>query len=384
MSERDLMAMLSETNPVQVADLAPLDPPSLGRRPQSRRFVLVAAVVAAAVAASLIGVFAFSGSPSRHAGGLGAQVVPPPTLAHPLPPGAKQTSLREAAEALGVPLVLPDSSLAAPSDVGAVWTGSFLAERRAAVTFPAAGLIVLYWHPALYAHPDSLFAAVAKGKPEFHALDLEGVAALAIDQNSDSTGTNFGSIEFNTGGATIAVLGHYDQATLQEVAQSIVDRAPPQPPIVAGPVTVPTNVDSPAAAQKLLPFDAVFPSEATPISLAVFKPSHQLMAFFNTSATGPYELVEGPSDETVAMLEETAKRWTVGPIHEIDLVDGVEVLLQGSSDGSLTASWLRSDSGSTILTWIQGPETAARGQVDGTFTKQQALSIASDVIAQGG
>ena len=64
--------------------------------------------------------------------------------------------------------------------------------------------------------------------------------------------------------------------------------------------------------------------------------------------------------------------------------DGVDVLLQGSSDGSLVASWIRGDGGSKILTWIRGPDTAESGQVDGMFTKQQALAVVADIIAQGG
>jgi hypothetical protein len=229
MSERDVVVMLSESNPVQVVDLASLDPPSFGHRPPRRRLVLVAAVLAA-VAASLIGLFAFSDSSIHRPPSGGLQLLPPPTLAHPLPTGGKETSLPEAAKALGAPIVLPNSSLAAPPDVGAVWAGSFSEGKSAAVTFPAAGLIVLYWHPALYANPGSVFTAVADGKAGFHVLDLKGVAALAIDQNSDSTGTNFGSIEFDASGTTILVLGHYGQQTLQAVAQSIVDQSPPARP----------------------------------------------------------------------------------------------------------------------------------------------------------
>jgi hypothetical protein len=225
MSDRDVMALLGAANPVRVEDLAPLDPPDLSqRRFPSRRLALATAVLTAAVAASLIGVFVFSGSPSPRPGSGEFQVVPLPTLAHPLGPGAKQTSLPAASRALGVHIVLPDSSIAAPSDAGAVWIGSMLDEKRAAVTFPSAGLIVLYWRPSLYADAPALFAAVADGKPGFHLVDLDGVAALGIDQNSDSTGTNFGSIEFDTGGTTIAVLGHYDQQTLRALAQSILDR----------------------------------------------------------------------------------------------------------------------------------------------------------------
>ena len=382
MSEIDAMRLLAEANPVRVEALAPMRFPDLRHRRPQRRWVLAVAGAAVALAASLIGFFAFDGSPRRPQVGL--RIVPPPTLAHPLV-GAEEVSLADATKAFGAPIVLPDTALVGPSDAGAVWLQSHVPGIHAvAIAFPGPQIIVWYLPNELTGAPLAEYTAIAKGLSGAHVVDLGGVPGLAIAQNSDSTGANFGSLGFVIGGTEIVVLGHYDDATLRSIAQSIVDQARHQPPIVAGPATAPTNVDSAAAAQKLLPFAAVFPSEAAPTSLAVFEPSHQLMAFFNTSATGPYELVEGPSDETVAMLEETARRWTVGPIHEIDLVDGVVVLLQGWSDGSLTASWLRSDSGSTILTWIQGPETAARGQVDGTFTKQQALAIASDVIAQGG
>jgi hypothetical protein len=154
--------------------------------------------------------------------------------------------------------------------------------------------------------------------------------------------------------------------------------------MLAEPGEAPTPVADAAAANALLPFKVVLPADTKPTSLGVFERSHQLDAYFDTPASGPYTLVEGLSTETVAMLEETAKRWTVGPIHEIDVVDGVEVLLQGWSDGSLVASWIREDGGSRILTWIEGPETAANGQVKGTFTKQQALAVAADIISQGG
>lgn len=223
----DVLALLAEANPVRLEDVTPLDLPDLER---PRRRLALAAVAAAAIAltAALLAVFVFSGSPSRRPGHAGFQLLPSPTLAHPLPTGAaKRTSLAEAGHELGAPLVLPDSSLAAPSGVGAVWSGSLLREKRAAVTFPSSGLIVLYWHPALYANPPAIFAGVVKGNPGFHLLDLGGVAALAIDQDSDSTGANFGSVEFDAGGTTIAVLGHYGQQALEAVAQSIVDQSRP-------------------------------------------------------------------------------------------------------------------------------------------------------------
>ncbi len=56
------------------------------------------------------------------------------------------------------------------------------------------------------------------------AIDLNGVPALATQQNSDQLGTNFGSVEFVKGGTRIAVLGHYDEGILESIAQSIVDQ----------------------------------------------------------------------------------------------------------------------------------------------------------------
>jgi len=388
MTETDAMRLLADANPVHSEDQDAISLPDavFGRHRPQRRLVLAVAVVAGAIAASLIAVFAVGGSPKQPLGVM-RSIEPAISLARPLPhPDAKEITLADAAKVLGAPIVFPDDSLASPADVGAVWAQRTGPVVDVAVTFPRTGLIVNYERPIPYPQPvPQMYATEARQSPDsMSVIDLNGVPALATRQNSDQLHQNFGAISFVENGTVVSVLGHYETATLESIAQSIVEQAPPQPPIAAGPTTAPTNVDSAAAAQKLLPFAAVLPSEEAPTSLAVFESSHQLMAFFNTSATGPYELVEGPSDETVAMLEETAKRWTVGPIHEIDLVDGVEVLLQGSSDGSLTASWLRSGSGTTILTWIQGPETAARGQVDGTFTKEQALSIAGDVIAQGG
>jgi hypothetical protein len=389
MSERDVMALLAEANPVRVEELPQVEVPEsifTPNRRSSRRVLLVAAAATAALTASLIAAFAFNGTSRRLSGGA-FQLLPTPTLKHPLPPGAKQVTLSQATRTLGAPIVLPHASLAAPPDAGAVWAETPPGAALVAVTFPLAGLIVLYQHPAEFTDPAARFAAIAHGKPGFHVVELNGVAGLAIDQNSDSTGDNFGSIEFVSGGNSVTVMGRYDEATLRAVAQSIVDRSSSSSsnlPMLAEPGEAPTPVADAAAANALLPFKVVLPADTKPTSLGVFERSHQLDAYFDTPASGPYTLVEGLSTETVAMLEETAKRWTVGPIHEIDVVDGVEVLLQGWSDGSLVASWIREDGGSRILTWIEGPETAANGQVKGTFTKQQALAVAADIISQGG
>jgi hypothetical protein len=228
MSESDVMALLSQANPVRAVDLPQMEFPEsvLGRRrrPQ-RRLVLVAAVVLAAVVAALIGVLVSRESPSdRHV--VLPLLVPPPTLAHPVPSGTK-VSLSKAAAALGATVVLPDTPFGRPSGKGAVWLDRVPGGWTiVAVTFPRSRLIVLYERPIPFKQPpEALFAAMAKGKSGFHLLDLEGVPAIATDQNSDVTGRNFGSVQFVDERVLVSVLGHYDTATLETVAQSILDRS---------------------------------------------------------------------------------------------------------------------------------------------------------------
>lgn len=236
MSEIDAMKRLAEANPVRVEGLAPMHFPHLPHRRPQRRWVLAVAV---AFAASLIGFFIVDGSP-RHPQGSGLTLVPPPTLAHPLV-DAKQVSLAEATKAFGAPIVLPDTALVAPSDAGAVWLQSQLpGDPAAAIAFPGPQIIVQYLPNQSPEAPLAQYTAMAKGLSDAQVVDLGGVPALAIAQNSDSTGANFGSIEFVIGGTQIAVLGHYDEETLQAVAQSIVDRSGSSASVLDSPIGLPT------------------------------------------------------------------------------------------------------------------------------------------------
>ena len=229
MNERDVMALLAEANPVRVDEIPETDlelDSILARhgRP-GRRLVLVAAVVTAAAAASLIGIFVLSGSPKHLVRGE-RLLVPPPTLTHPLPPGAKELSLADAAATLGAPVVLPDTSLVSASDAGAVWLQDMQPHWvSVAVTFPGPRLIVDYLRPTQYPEsPLALYQDETKTLPGSSVVDLNGVPGLAVAQDSDQTGGNFGSIEFVLGSTQIDVLGHYDEAKLQAAAQSIVDQ----------------------------------------------------------------------------------------------------------------------------------------------------------------
>jgi hypothetical protein len=202
-----------------------------GRIAVHRRSVLVIglALVAVAVAAgvTLTGQNAASGQKATGGQYLSRGLEAPPTLAHPLP-GGTQISAADAAKTLGAPAVLPNSSLANPSNRGSVWARTVPGhEYDLAITFPSAGIIVQYDRPVPYPEPPAqMYQTEANQNPDsMSATDLGGVPALVTQQNSDQPGTNFGSIEFVIGGTRIAVLGHYDQATLKSVAQSIVDQA---------------------------------------------------------------------------------------------------------------------------------------------------------------
>jgi hypothetical protein len=152
-----------------------------------------------------------------------------PTIAHPLPAFATQTTLSAAPTELGTSLTLPNTSQLQLGDVGAVWTASVPGgTTTVAVTYPSQGMIVKYTRPVPYAaDPATAYQRIAQemGSGD-QVIDLDGKPALAIKQNSDQTGANFGVIMFLLNdGTEVRVLGHNDQPTLQAVAQSILDRA---------------------------------------------------------------------------------------------------------------------------------------------------------------
>jgi hypothetical protein len=106
-------------------------------------------------------------------------------------------------------------------------------ETVVAVTFPSAGVFIDYQTGENVYYDDVLllYQAIANEDARtFHVVDLNGVPALAGDQNSVQTGTNIGSVMFDAGGVRVTVFGHHDRATLQALAQSTVDRSEAPPP----------------------------------------------------------------------------------------------------------------------------------------------------------
>ena len=158
-----------------------------------------------------------------------------PTLARPLPSYAKETTLANAATALGGSLSLPNSTGLEASDAGAVWSASLTDQdsggtvTTVAVTFPVQGVVMEYTHPAPSDGSAGHFQAMADamvspgGTPIAQVITLPGgVPALAVQQDSDETGANFGEVIFNTGNTEVRVMGHSPQEMLQGVAQAVL------------------------------------------------------------------------------------------------------------------------------------------------------------------
>jgi hypothetical protein len=146
----------------------------------------------------------------------------------------------------------------------------------------------------------------------------------------------------------------------------------------------PIPVANAPAADALLPFNVVLPSNATPTSLTVSEQAQALYGRFDSTPDGSYVLDEQASTETVADLQKLDQFWHPNATHKVVFVDGVHIVIQGWSDGSLEAQWFRGDGASHVLSWVEGPDTEGGQASARTFSEQQALSVASDIISQGG
>ena len=157
-----------------------------------------------------------------------------PTVAHPFNSlfAPKQTTLAAAQAAFGPSLVLPQTAVVGPSDAGPLWMASQGATTAVAATFPAEGMIMEYIKPAPSDGSALHFQSMTESMPsrnggsEGQVITLKGgVPALAVAENSDDMGTNFGEIIFNVAGTEVRVMGHNDEATLQGIAESILSRS---------------------------------------------------------------------------------------------------------------------------------------------------------------
>jgi len=352
----DVLSLLADANPVRVEDIAPLELPSHTRRAAPSLRLVVALVLAAAVATSLIGVFLGGTSSHRGSSGTGAQGLtggvagptgpngpPGPTIARPLGSGMKVT-LPVGAGVIGLPLVLPDTPLVSPADVGPVWAYGLGPNRGiVAVTYPDQGLIVEYERP----HGNTDYAAMAKGSPGLQVIDLGGTPGLAY--YPDDIRDNFGAVTFAVGEIEVRVLGHQDAPTLEAIARSILDRtgSPQGTPGIIAPAYPP--VDLAALSDELgkpvvLPRTSfVQPSDAESAwtegdcshfcDIRILFPTHGLTVSYYSSPGKP---------DSRAGFEEVARNVRFGDGDAIDL-DGVPAILIMNADpmglGSIAFLW---------------------------------------------
>jgi hypothetical protein len=151
--------------------------------------------------------------------------LPGPTLQDPLGSGEQQTTLAAASTALGASIVLPSTSSVQASDAGAIWQITGSSGTMIAVTFPSQGLMVEYRRPVPYSDPSTEYQGLTQSVASSQVINLNGTPAFLIPQNSDSTGANFGVVLFEVNGTEVRVMGHNNNATLEAIAQSILDRA---------------------------------------------------------------------------------------------------------------------------------------------------------------
>ena len=305
MSERDVMALLAQANPVRVDELSPRDPNLVDRivarrRRPSRPIALAAAIGRAAVASTLIAVFVSGAGQSRPSIGSMEPSLGSPTVARPLP-GAEVT-LADASAAIGQPIVLPDTSFVSPSDAGTAWVSGTFPNVTAAVTFPSRGVFVEYTAPPPLPDMSASYQAIARENPHsFETIDLNGGTALAVKQNSDETGQNFGGVVFVLNGAEIRVFGRYDEATLQSIAESIVDQESASSETILGIGSPPTLVHPLGGGKLVTLADAAhaFGGELVQPETAVVSPSD----------AGAVWLASSPQVTTVAVTYPRAHVW---------------------------------------------------------------------------
>ena len=150
----------------------------------------------------------------------------PITMASPLRDG-KQTTLAGADAKLGATITLPaaGASQLSASNVGSVWVRQDGRHSTSvAVTFPSLGVILQFARPVGYPQPPAqMYQTEASQRPNaMSVIDLNGVPALYTAEDSDQCQQNFGAIEFVSNGTQMAVLGHYDLATLRAYAAALL------------------------------------------------------------------------------------------------------------------------------------------------------------------
>jgi hypothetical protein len=247
--------------------------------PKRRMAVLAGAVVCAALAASLIGVFVLGQSNTNSMEpGFRLGIGPASPVA---PPPPRSIAVSDLSLVLGTPVALPMTSLVQPTDAKSataegicpvVSTTGIDGTCFVRVKFPSQSLTVEYNRPTGQPGPSGFAADVQTMKQEAakrpgsgraDLLDLNGVPAMFSTGDYSLGAEGTASIHFIVGGTAITIYGDQDEATLQTLAQSILDRTPAPSQVATA------DASSVLGAPVVLPETSlVQPSDAAPMSSA--------------------------------------------------------------------------------------------------------------------
>lgn len=229
------------TSQSQVARRLRLPIPATNRA----RLLGIAAVAGAAV---LVGVFALPGSTTPRQTATGSGPPPPVTVGGDAPGGPIPLSqaLSSASKSFGVPIILPDTPVLKPSDAGVAASEEWLPSPKPGVQEPVSQLTVQFPSP-LVSITYAPTALTDQGKTYPNALDQYRAEIAQAAEPSEyqivslsdgtpaliETGSNGNSIEFRLGKLSITIWAPdnngvpttVDAATIQALAQSILDRA---------------------------------------------------------------------------------------------------------------------------------------------------------------
>ena len=163
------------------------------------------------------------------------------------------------------------------------------------------------------------------------------------------------------------------------------DVADMPPPNFTAPHPIPNGlaVSSASAADSVVPFQVVLPSDATPTAIWATDPTiipangRSIVAQFKTPGTGVYQIDERPAGSwSLSTLDWWAQNCQTCTTQKVVTIQGIHVLVMATPGQSLTVEWIRGDGTTPVLTSIAGPFD--------TFTETAALDIAGSLISKNG
>lgn len=136
----------------------------------------------------------------------------------------RKTTLAEAEEAVGYPVLLPDTPAASRINMDGVWMND--ATRTVGLVF--AGKITVLMRPAICPDPAARFERfVVENNVIAEVNQVHGQPALVITPNTDAYESNPAWVEFYRDGISISVFSHhYGTATLLAAAESLLPSVP--------------------------------------------------------------------------------------------------------------------------------------------------------------